>query len=57
MKKIVIQEESINGLEISIEKEIGKDCFKFSMGNQPSIEISRGEMLMLQSMIAEILEN
>lgn len=58
MKKIIIQEESNDGMNISIEKEVGMDCFELSFSSHISlIAMSRAELLMLQSMIAEILEN
>lgn len=58
MKKIIVQEESNDGMNISIEKEVGVDCFELSFGSHTSpIEMSKAELLMLQSMIAEILEN
>jgi hypothetical protein len=56
MKKIVIQEKSSEGLIISIEQEVGMDCYELSLGIS-SIQVSKEELLIIKLMITEILEN
>lgn len=56
MKKIIIQEQSSEGMRITIEREVGIDCYELSLGTS-SIQVSKEELLIIKSMIIEILEN
>lgn len=56
MKKVIVQEQSNEGLIIEIEHESGRNSYKLTLGSN-TIEMSFSELVMLQSILAEILEN
>ena len=56
MRKIILQEESTEGLKITIVKETGNNCYELSLDTS-SLEVSKEELLLLKSMITEILES
>ena len=58
MKKTTVKETSSEGLPITIEHELGIDCYELTIGSNTSkIEVSKEELQILQSLLAEILEN
>ena len=56
MKKIIVQEETFDKLNIRIEKEVGVDCYELTLGSHLT-EMSKDDILVLKALIIEITES